>query len=70
MNYFCDLDTIVNDCQIRGTLPRICCCFCPYKIDCHKKQRKDLQNHTSSVIMPCIVNNEEIDHCRECEHQI
>lgn len=70
MKYFCDLDTIVVDCQIRGTVPRICCCMCPYKKDCHEKQINLLKNKEIYDIMPCISNNGEIDYCIECEHLI
>jgi len=71
MNYFCDLNIVVDHCHIRDISPRICCCFCPDREECHSLQRKDLTSGEQYVIiMPCIVENKEVDYCSECEHSI
>jgi len=67
---FCDNSLEPFNCPFRETTPKICCCNCPLKWDCHAEQKEYAeQNDAYNQILPCVTLNEdeEENYCKNCQ---
>jgi hypothetical protein len=70
---FCAVDIVPVICPYRDTTPKVCCCDCPDKWECHERQKEMVElNHgsdTTQIIMPCVnLGDDEEDPCIDCEY--
>jgi len=66
---FCTSDIKPVICPFRDTEPKVCCCECAEKWDCHSKQKEIAElNENYSNVMPCVkLSDEEEDYCKDCD---
>lgn len=67
---FCSSFIIPVICSFRDTTPKVCCCTCPLKWECHKKQKEIAEaNKDYSNILPCVRldDDDEEDYCKNCD---
>jgi hypothetical protein len=67
---FCSLDIVPSICKFRDSTPKVCCCFCPEKWECHAEQAR-LLKETGNVddILPCVeLTDEDENWCKDCDY--
>ena len=68
---FCNNSIVPVFCPFREAIPKVCCCTCPLKWECHAKQ-KEMAEDTGdySNVLPCVRLTEEDDrdYCNDCDH--
>ena len=69
---FCSSDIVPIICPFRASTPKVCCCTCPLKWECHQKQKEIAEaNNDYTNIMPCVKLSEaedDIDYCNDCDY--
>ena len=67
---FCSSPIVPEICPFRDTTPKVCCCTCPLKWECHAKQKEMAKESGDySKVLPCVRLDEEDerDYCNDCD---
>ena len=67
---FCSNPIVPDFCPFRETIPKVCCCSCHLKVECHAKQKEMAEdNGDYSKVLPCVrmTEEDERDYCNDCE---
>lgn len=63
---FCSNEIVPSICKFRDAQPRVCCCFCPIKWECHAEQAKLAAE--GATILPCVeLDASDDDMCIDCD---
>jgi len=67
---FCSSPIVPDFCAFRESIPKVCCCSCPLKWECHTKQKEMAKESGDySKVLPCVQLDEEDerDYCNDCD---
>ena len=67
---FCSSPIVPVICPFRETIPKVCCCSCHLKLECHTKQKEMAEDSGDySNILPCVrlSMEDERDYCNDCD---
>tara|TARA_B110000116_G_scaffold267036_1_gene278739 strand:+ start:48 stop:284 length:237 start_codon:yes stop_codon:yes gene_type:complete len=67
---FCSSPIIPEICPFRESIPKVCCCTCPLKLECHTKQAEMAKESGDySKVLPCVRldKEDERDYCNDCD---